>query len=505
MKVIFRNKGASTPLPGRNLFATVARASSNRLLDATIGRVTGWTDGEPIYVSSFGGSDWHWQADFPAATATDNETTCRPTSWIAGGLPGAAVRNLEGNRFAVSQAAWQINSTAADNEGAGTLADPLKTDVEIQRRWGPAPTIASSQITITYAQSPTVLTNFNFTVGLDGSVTFLGTRTVAKPAVTLTAVTTQNRATQTPWSITGATLGAADVGKLVIITASGTPANVGAYARILKDNGGGSVRVSTFGTFSIAASFTGITPAVGDVVDVVSLTTLNLGQIAIEPATSASPAASPARNCVIFDSLLLDGGPLTAGSVFARNVRTFYARCICQAMAWNGPSEISTHDVCGGGVVTGIFGVGSRVRLRKPGITSLGPSISGVGTVGCTFPQIDTDTYFQGCLVQANPGVIFNTQGVAWFDATVSGAINVQQCAVIRQTGAVADWGTNNAGYGLAVRSNGTYSYGTKPTTNAGLGAGREALVGGTDTLYAAIPAAGVSNAVNLASVNLFA
>ncbi len=53
-------------------FLTVAKASANRMLDAPLGMVSSWADGQPLYSSSFGGANWHWQADFPAATATDN-------------------------------------------------------------------------------------------------------------------------------------------------------------------------------------------------------------------------------------------------------------------------------------------------------------------------------------------------------------------------------------------------------------------------------------------------
>ena len=56
------------------------------------------------------------------------------------------------------------------------------------------------------------------------------------------------------------------------------------------------------------------------------------------------------------------------------------------------------------------------------------------------------------------------------------------------QSGAVPDWGTNNAGHGIIVASSSVYSYSTLPTVNSGLGAGREARVGGTDKLYAAVP-----------------
>jgi len=55
------------------------------------------------------------------------------------------------------------------------------------------------------------------------------------------------------------------------------------------------------------------------------------------------------------------------------------------------------------------------------------------------------------------------------------------------------------------IRSNGTYTYVTKPNINGGLGAGRESSIGGVDTQYAAYPATGAVNLTNFASATLFA
>jgi len=79
--------------------------------------------------------------------------------------------------------------------------------------------------------------------------------------------------------------------------------------------------------------------------------------------------------------------------------------------------------------------------------------------------------------------------GVAFWDRSSSDStIVVPPGGLWLQQGAVPDWGTNNTGHGVKVQSAGIYSYTTKPTINGTLGAGREALVGGTDKLYSAIP-----------------
>jgi hypothetical protein len=83
----------------------------------------------------------------------------------------------------------------------------------------------------------------------------------------------------------------------------------------------------------------------------------------------------------------------------------------------------------------------------------------------------------------------FAPGSVAWFDrATSDNALVVQEGGLYQSFGATPDWGTNNAGHGVVVSSGGYSSYVTKPTINSGLGAGREAKVGGTDKEYSAIP-----------------
>jgi hypothetical protein len=465
-------------------FLTVARASINRMLDAPLGMVSTWLDGQPLYTSSFGGADWHWQADFPAATVTDNETTCRPTSWVAGGLNGAAVRDLQGNPYTWAQTAWDIDSTTADNEGNTTL----KTDVEIQRRWGPSPFIGQPTI-ITYVQSPATLTNLNATLLVNGSITLLGTRTIDRASVTITAVTAQNRATQTPLAITGAALGATDVGKLAIIISSGTPANVGAYAPILKDQGGGSVMVGKFGTTTVAVPFTEITPAVNDVIDVVSLTQLSIGRVEFTQSGQTLAQGSPTRNLIVFDSIKSDGNSVSGqGSLVSNNVKILFQRAITQHLNTSGLGVVAFSFDFAGGLVSNVLNA-ANFRARKTAFTTAG---GGTGLTVCgvqPFVQLDADCYFENAPLQVNQGSSCNTLGVGLFDRSVANtAMSIAAGATVRQSGAIPDWGTNNTGHGISIVSTGNYTYATKPTVNGGLGAGREAIIGGTDKLYAAVP-----------------
>jgi hypothetical protein len=86
-----------------------------------------------------------------------------------------------------------------------------------------------------------------------------------------------------------------------------------------------------------------------------------------------------------------------------------------------------------------------------------------------------------------------SSNGAAFFDRSSSDSAVIvgsftNSTAAWAQSGAIPDWGTANAGHGVKVQSGAMYSYVTKPTVNGTLGVGREALVGGTDKLYADVP-----------------
>lgn len=498
MALVTQSAAASSAstLGGLVSFLTVARASAKRMLDAPLSMVSSWVDGQPLYSTSFGGADWHWQADFPSATATDNETSCRPTSWIAGGLNGAAVRNTQGNRRAWAQAAWKIDSTATDNEGLGSAGDPLKADVEISRRWGIGKRAEIAQATtITYAQTPTNQTNYLFTIVAGGQLSFFGTPTVSKPGTVLTAVQTQIRTpgAELLWAITAVGIGAAEVGKIVVITNSGTPANIGAYALAMKDETGGKVRVSPFGTYSnTTGAFTPVTPVVGDTVEFrdMSATTLLLGKIEghnDQSATGQSPLTG-----VTFDSLFLDSvaGAAYQGALLSFGLGFYYARCIGKLLRLGGMSSNmpTQHFWRGGG-----FASGGSITLHTSGVLSL----SQIGSIGAPVAPrtgsnliLSTDCYFQNANVSTGfPGAVIDSTGVAFVDRTsANSALSVAANSCWRQTGAIPDWGTNNTGHGITIVSTGNYTYATKPTVNGTLGAGREAQIGGTDKVYGAVP-----------------
>ena len=295
---------ALTAAAGLNAFLTVARASASRMLDVPASTLYLVKDGARTYVQSFV-AGWHWKANFPAATSTDNETTCRPTAWAALGLDGAFVRDVQGDFTARNQTDWFCDTAAPDNEGTGSALDPLKSDTEIGRRWGSGQTRLSVAVTIRYINSPTAPSNFDVLLLVGASIRWLGAMATPVTTDVLTAVTVQNRATQTQWDITAPSFGATAVKKFARIVQSATPGNVGAYATVLKDLTGGKVRTTSFGLATVfTPGFVVVTPAVGDTIEIIEpAITLQPGRIAIEVGSTTNPTASPLADARISHEL----------------------------------------------------------------------------------------------------------------------------------------------------------------------------------------------------------
>jgi hypothetical protein len=460
----------------------------------TAARLAGLVDGQRVFVTTLKA----WFAWDAIATDADDATDFLVLTVTANGASAGRFRRLTWAHPAwLLQAAWFVSTSGSNENDGATALTPVKTDVEILRRWGLGQSARIGvPVTITYAQSPAGQTNFNVEVVTGGSLTLVGTPTISKAGTIITAVQAQVRTAgaEAGWAITGSGLGATEVGKFAVITA-GTAGNIGAYAYVLKDEGGGKVRVTPFGKFSAAsAPFTQVTPVVGDTIEIrdVAATTLAVGLIGLTGSLSDIIAASPTRNCVVLDSLRLDGSSSTFnGCVDTNGMNVQYARTVFNAMTLMGASRsLSFHSICGGGVASGGIAVrATSATFRQTGFSGVLSASTGSGVT------LNADCYFQNATLSVVRGSFSSTQGAAFFDRSVSDqAMLIASGGFVQHTGAVPDWGTANAGHGITLQSNATYSYATKPTINGGLGAGREAKVGGTDKLWSAIPYIEVTN-----------
>jgi len=303
-------------------------------------------------------------------------------------------------------------------------------------------------------------------------------------------------------------LTAGDVGKIAICTSSGTPANVSSYCRLLKDNLDGSFVITQPGTFAISATpFTLATPQIGDVFDVVDLPTLNVGKIVSMRASQSAIAALPTRNTTVFDSLIPSGGTSAFTCGIETNHEIFFTRSVIHNLFLSGTGNFNYYRLAGGGgglagstSFASIVGAGAFLETLQTGFLDTGVSISAGGTFSGR-----VDTYFQNSQLFASAGARISTRGIAFHDRLLANTTVVvfQGGVIVSASSTVGDWGTNNAGFGLDIRSGGFFSYtGTaKPSINSGLGVGREARIGGTDKLYANVPYIEGANGAALALV----
>jgi len=433
----------------------------------------------------------------PASTEADDTGTatalnryCNPT--VNGVNPG----RLE--RMFLYSPDWRvqdffIDSATGHNENDGSIATPLANDVELFQRWGASCNLETIRA-VHYAQDPTTQTNYDVNIFENASLTIQGVLTSSQTGVVITAVGAQVRTAgaEARHRITGATLGAADVGKLAVIV-TGTPGNIGAYAKILKDNGGGQVIVSPFGIADTNGfpGFTQITPVVGDAIDVVEPTRLLVGAIRIKnfSRTPSAFSATPPANTVVFDSVTLDGDAdfitFGTGELCNEGLYVQLVRSNLRSMQINGFSPIA--DVAtwclGGGVENVLYVNADALSLLQTGILNCTVQVNHGGVLG-----LSADTYFQASNLYGFFGGIISSAGASVFDLNAPGipALSIQ--SDYEHFGTVPDWGTNNTGYAIFITSGNTYDYQVKPSINGLLGVGREASIGGTDKLYAAVP-----------------
>lgn len=413
------------------------------------------------------------------------------------------------------QTSWFIDPVNGNDSASGlTSSTAIKTDAERQRRWGFGPTVLTQPTTLTYLSSPPVTDIVNFDVIYENgaSLNIVGIPTTSKASVPITAVTTLNRAANppVPWDITGTGLDAADIGKIVTINQG---ARLNNYAVVLKDLGGGKVRVSPFGNNSITQtttntnSFVQVTPTNTDFVDVQVMPTIRVGVWKFRAGTPNIPTTTLGvnANCIFIDSCLLDG--FTGGTVFsvggtieASGANVFYRRCILRRLRISGTGG---QWVSGGAWqeiihLQGIYSMNGGPFCAFNATAGLkGTASAGVFTIhpggNCVF---DGDCIWQECAL-----FVFGSAYVAQFsvfDFTIADlAIQVFPMGVIRArtfVNASLIYGDNNTGVGMKVFSGGLVSYTVKPTINTAQGAGRQSLIGGANTDWAAVPVVTAAN-----------
>lgn len=238
--------------------------------------VTDVITGTQIYVST---TKSQWTAVIEADPGTSNGITIvrDATNTIT------YYRSTETQLVFSFQTAWYIDSINGNDENNGSIAFPIKTWAELERRLGTSRLNGHYYIFAPNGFIATDYVRMRFNMGLNGQIHIIGSQTpIAGTNQILTGVTALDRATGQHQEIT---VNAFDwtpyVNKMVRITASAAPGNVGAIAWVQANLGAGKARVCAFqltvygavGT-TVFSSLTLVTPLVGDTIEVVNLASI---------------------------------------------------------------------------------------------------------------------------------------------------------------------------------------------------------------------------------------
>lgn len=398
---------------------------------------------------------------------------------------------------AEKQPTWFLSAATGSNRNSGIdSAHPLRDCEERQRRVGRAP--VRQPTTITYMDSPSASDCEVFDrvpIGVGGSLMIQGTLTVVTSG-TLTGFTGFNRATQSKNIISDTGLAggfAAHVGRFCRITGG---ARVGTVWSITKDLGGGSAEIASPGitTATSFGSFARSTPQTGDPYDIVTAPILRAGAMDFIAGSQQRPTTG--FNRVIVQDLEIDFGNKTSGvsTDFASGISSDYVaaqltRCKLDAVSVRG-SSLRVFQCYHSGYI--LVAVGASVFMNAGAHTSHIQINTGA------YARLDFDELFQGGQITLSRGGYVEIGTACVFDKVGDGiALNaggVALCSPLSDAATSALWGNGNTGRGVNLNSGARLHWysgagGAKPTINAGLGLGREVMLGDADFLYADIPA----------------
>jgi hypothetical protein len=223
-----------------------------------------------------------------------------------------------------------------------------------------------------------------------------------------------------------------------------------------------------------------------------NLITIQAGTFRFAQGSNLTPYfPATGHNVVNIDSLIVDGSSAVQGSINSENITVVVTRGVLKRIGLAGP--YGAFLMLGGGMDT-VCIVAGPICFAFGGACVGGSMLVFQGAS----INVDFDFLFQaGQIVVGNAGFgggpsSFTGGNVAFFDGAFDGAISIESGSTYQSVNQNGQgdllWGTANAGHGVRVRSFGGLLYTTKPTINGGLGAGREALVGGTDKQWGAVP-----------------
>ena len=450
---------------------TIARASASRLVGLA---ATSAPNGTSVFVRSV--RDW-FVLDKTSALTADNIT-------VADAIGGGQwLRKYTPSVKWQQRAAWAIDPAAADDEGVGSGADPLKTHAELARRFLGHGLTLPQDTTVTIVASLPVTDLVSIDVKFASSTVLLryvGTPTTVRTG-TLSGVTALVAGT-TLTAIVDGVGGAFAVSNRVRMTAG---ASVGFIGWVVRAADGAC---NPFTTIDTTTTPVGGAPTMGnpttDTFVVETLPTVGLGKISqsnalgvtvvltqqiifedLDVSDSANPQFAVLDPSALFAHCKLDtanfsdstatvSGCLLTGSAFVLNSTILY-----WANAFTGPA-------------TSVSFVSCSVLLFNENVAMGGPSF-GLSSTD-SFLQLQASASFESLSVHDATGVGVRVERSTQLDA------------------ATVLWGSGNTSFGIDAGGRFFYAVADKPTITGG--GATDTKVGGVNKDYAGIPFFNVAN-----------
>jgi hypothetical protein len=381
---------------------------------------------------------------------------------------------------------WWVDNVSGNDENAGNtqLAAVATFDEIFLRRIGRGATVGPSPIDVRVARcDPNGTLNFHLNTIAPATpratLNVLGTETILHAGSFTAGTADTNRATPSETVVHDAAIGDfapyVGVDAFIEITASATPAKVGACAAILARLTATSVATSSFAVpddSGMGNTVVRFAPASGDDYKIVTYPHTRFGTL--RATISSMAALNPGYNLNRMSFVdASDYAQLVADDAICNA-----ERCSFNSAMFNGPGGGSIQSC----LLRSLCGCGGQYWLFSAcGVLN---QFDAYQCELCTFTDDSVFYGGNGLIVHSMSHVQMNNTG---FFASVSNGITVDAGGVAQNSGG-AVYGTANAAFGIVCHSGGVFVYANKPEINKTLGIGRETKVGGTDKQYAAIP-----------------
>lgn len=447
---------------------TIARASASRLVDLN---ATTFPDGTLVFVRSV--RDFFVLHKTSALTADDIT--------IADAVGGGQwLRKFTSSVRWLTQATWYVDPAAADDEGDGSVGDPLQTHAELGRRALNQGREIEQSVTVNIVaslpESDPVEIDVTFPEGAlpqPPFIRYLGAPTTVRSG-TFDAVTPLVSGTALP-TVTDGVGGsfAAQIRQRVRLTSG---AEAGARAWLMRDDGGSTATTSAW--FQPNAGGIGFVPPVlvdpttddyvVETLPAVRISRVKMGQgvyggvfvpLVFEDLFVGSTNTDAPPRVTNLDNTFFLACELSA--VFHDKARLVGTGCLLQRRVTFVNSDVDLYACAVTG--SGWSAVNSRCSLLDEATAVGVPLITGLFTAD--------SAYFVGDVSAHDAG---------------GGQSGIELPATNQLVASGLVWGTGNAGYGINCRG-GQFFYapGTLPTVTGALG---DTRIGGIDKAYGLLP-----------------